>query len=163
MDISTISVVTAATGVLIGVAIGVMELRNITKARQAELIMGIQHLYTDPEFLRRWSTIIFQRGWKDFDDWRKKYGPEANIEAFSLWVSMGNYYKGIGVLVNKNLIDIELVDNLISPSLIGYWEKCELIIKEFREHYKFPRTFEWSEYLYNEMQKREQRLQQTQR
>ena len=42
------------------------------------------------------------------------------------------------------------------------WEKIKPIVKGIRKQLNKPKFYSWFEYLYNEMQKREQRLQQTQ-
>jgi len=65
----------------------------------------------------------------------------------------------VGVLVKRKLIDVTLVDDRMAVSIIWYWQNVEPIIKEFRKRGNWPRAWEWIEYLYNEMQKREQRLQ----
>jgi len=158
VEVETISIVIASIGVLVGVTISIMELKNIVKARQAELFMNLYDHYNDAEFVRRWGTVIYQFDWKDFDDWKKKYGPETNIEAYSSFAALGNYFKGVGVLLNKKLIDMSLVENLISPAALRYWEKYEPVIKGFREHYKFPEAWNWVEYLYSELKKRETQL-----
>ncbi len=75
---------------------------------------------------------------------------------------MGTYYKGVGLLVRRKLIDLNLVEELMGISIVLHWEKSGPIIKELRERLNLPQFAEWFEYLYNEMQKREQRLQQIQ-
>ena len=40
LDIPSISALAAAFGVIVGVVLAVLELRNITKTRQMELILG---------------------------------------------------------------------------------------------------------------------------
>jgi hypothetical protein len=42
------------------------------------------------------------------------------------------------------------------------WEKLKPITEGMRKHYNLPELFKWFEYLYEETQKREQRLSQTQ-
>lgn len=100
--------------------------------------------------------MIRNGNWKDYGGWVKKYGPQANIEAYSLWASVGNFFKGVGVLVNEKLIDTKLVEKLMSALFLRYWEKCEPIVKEFRKDYNFPKAWETAEYLANELKKREQ-------
>jgi hypothetical protein len=100
--------------------------------------------------------VLFNWTWKNYEDWREKYGPQ-NIEAYSLWTSVGNYFKGVGVLMDEKLIDVRLVEKLMGEPILHYWEKCGPVIKEFRRDYKFPKSFFWFEHLYNEMKKREQK------
>jgi hypothetical protein len=55
--------------------------------------------------------------------------------------------------------DLELVDDLFSEPIRTLWGRMKPIIESDRERLNQPRIFEWFEYLYNEMNKREQKLQ----
>ncbi|MGD8544630.1 MAG: hypothetical protein PVH12_00500, partial [Candidatus Bathyarchaeota archaeon] len=72
------------------------------------------------------------------------------------------YNDGLGFLLHKRLIDIETIEYILSGSTTGLWEKLKPITEGMRKQYNMPELFKWFEYLYKEMQKREQRLQQTQ-
>jgi len=56
----------------------------------------------------------------------------------------------------------DMAGDLFSESIKLVWEKNEAFLKEMVEQRNIPAAWQWFEYLYNEMQKREQRLQQTQ-
>ena len=158
VDITEISAIFAAVGVLIGVVLTVLELRNIVRARHGELFLDLYDHYNNPAFVKCYSDVLFNWTWKNYEDWKEKYGTQ-NIEAYSFWASTGNYFKGVGVLVDEKLIDVRLVDKLMGEPFLRYWEKCEPIIKEFRRDHKMPKAWETAEHLYNELKKREQLLQ----
>jgi len=172
VDYQTIGVLIAAASVVIGVINSILVSRGEEKqqelmlknqeitleTRQAELFMGLYNIYNDVEFVRYFTEITRNWEWKDYEDWQKKYGLKTNIEAYSSWASVGNYFKGVGVLVQKKLIDISLVDELMSSLIFDYWEKSEHVIKEYRKQYRNPKAWEWVEYLYNELKSREPRL-----
>ena len=69
------------------------------------------------------------------------------------------FLEGIGILLKRRLIDIELVDDMFTSPIKWTWEKMENIILEARKVENQPEILEWFEYLYNEMKKREQKLQ----
>jgi hypothetical protein len=90
------------------------------------------------------------------EDFWEKYGPIADPDAFASWASIAAFYQGIGVLVKKGMIDIEIVNELIGNSTIIFWEKMSPEIIESRE--KTQRRFSstlWNdfEYLYEEILK----------
>ena len=62
------------------------------------------------------------------------YSPEANPDAWASFNSIGYFFDGLGVLVHRKLIDISLVDDLMSSSVIWLWARV---------------IWEWVEYLYN--------------
>jgi hypothetical protein len=166
VDITEISGVVVAAGVLVGVVYYVLDLRHQSsmrqteiETRQANLFMQIYDHFYNEDFLNKLNEVIYRWEWKDFDDFWHKYGPSANAEAFAKWDSVGTYFKGIGVLLKKNLVDLDLVDELMGTSIRKYWEKTSPIVKEIRA--QWPHSLEGVEYLYNELQKREQKLQQS--
>jgi hypothetical protein len=63
------------------------------------------------------------------------------------------FFEGIGILLKRKLIDIELVDDMFTTPIKWTWENMKDIILETRKVSNQPELFEWFEYLYNEMQK----------
>jgi len=90
----------------------------------------------------------------DFDAYQKKYGL-SDVDA------TGWFFEGVGVLLHRKLIDIAVVDDLFSSPIKISWEKLKPIALGERKQSGRPQIWEWWEYLYNEMQNREQKLQQS--
>jgi hypothetical protein len=132
-------------------------LRNAAKARQTELFMKLYERWYDESFQQHWMEVIYKWQWADYDDYERKY-MSGNIQAFASGFSVLAYFEGIGVLVKRKLIDIDLVDDLMSTSILWYWEKTGSMVIESRKRSNRPQLLEWSEYLYNELVKREKRL-----
>ena len=165
VDIQTISIAIASTGVLLASIYYIFQIRHQARTRQTEietrqanLLIQIYNYYYREDFLNTENEILFQWKWKDFDEFWQKYGPETNVAAFNKWDSVGTYFKGVGVLVKLKLIDLNLVDELMGTSIRLHWEKSGSIVKEFRARL-WPHAYEWFEYLYDELKKREQKLQ----
>ncbi len=102
---------------------------------------------------------IWYREFKDYKEYLENYGEPLSDKA--LWVTTG-YYDGLGFLFHKRLIDIDTIEYILSRSSTGLWEKLQTNIEGVRTHYHMPELFKWFEYLNNELQKRDQRLQQPQ-
>ena len=85
--------------------------------------------------------------WDDFDDYVRKY--DSDVEPVSLRSVLGKQFEGIGVLIKRGLIDPTLVDDLMSASIIGYWEKWGPVVKEWSVRRNIPQASEYQEYLYN--------------
>jgi hypothetical protein len=60
-------------------------------------------------------------------------------------------FEGLGVLLEQNLIDIDLVDRLFSPTLDSLWKRMRPIIYAMREGLKEPYFFSHFEYLVNRL------------
>jgi hypothetical protein len=152
LDIPSISAIVAVIGVLVGVALAVLQLRDFVKTRQTDLIMRLYSRFGSEGFQKtqeKVSTRALEA--LSFREYREKYG-------IAEWVAVGTFFEGIGVLLHRKLIDIALVDDLFTAPVKMAGDAMKDSITEARKEYGQPTIFEWFEYLYNEMKKREQQL-----
>ena len=153
VDITEISAMVAAAGVLVGVVFTVLQLRDLVKTRQTDLIMRVYSHYGSEGFQKAFDKFRLRKT-KHIRDYEEKYGRAE-------FIVIGTFFEGIGILLRRHLIDIALVDDLFtSPTKLAWSEMKDSII-EVRKEYGMPTIFEWFEYLYNELKKREQKLQQS--
>jgi hypothetical protein len=74
-----------------------------------------------------------------------------------IWVpihTLAQYFEGISILVQKKLIDIELVERLLSGRITWYWEVSEPFAKNTREKVGDPTMYAGIETLASELKKR---------
>ena len=126
-------------GLLVGIFYYIMVLRNQQKSqkhaedtRQAQLLMEIYDTYRSPEFRKRAQTIG-NLEYTDFDDFWAKYGREANPDLWAEWFSNASFFNGIGVLVSRGLLDIDLVEELLGNITDRSWEMMGVIIYGWRK------------------------------
>jgi hypothetical protein len=157
VDLTELSALVAAAGVLVGVVYYVLDMRNQSKIRQTDLILRLQSDWRSRE-LRESYTIVMGMKFKDYNEYAKKnplwdvVSPESRAIA-----EVGYFFDGIGILLHRKLIDIEMVDELFSFYIKAAWEKLKPGIEERRKELD-PKLRKWFEYLYNEMKKREEKL-----
>jgi len=145
LDIPSISAIVAAVGVLIGVALTVLELRNITRTRQMDLIIRIRSMWLD-KVCQSWLTIR-KIEFKSYDDYEEKCLLEAHDVAV--------FFDSLGLLSHKGLVDIGLISQLFIVGRV--WKKMQLFVEGARKTANEPRTYRHFEYLYNEWKKEEQK------
>jgi hypothetical protein len=163
VDVTEISAVVAAAGVLVGVVYYILEIRHQTKARQdvarttqMDLLMRLYSTWGD-ESLQKAAWTVGELKFKDYDDFVKKYAPGAGQSPANVAVfRVGWFFNGIGALLQSKFADAELIDRLFGYMVIWMWEILKPIVEGERKDYNQPRSLEWFEYLYNEMKKREQ-------
>ncbi len=163
--------VVAIFGVIAGFSYYVLTVRNAQRTRelslkaqeqaletrQAQLFMNLYETWSSPEFRKRSNWINRVIEYEDSEDFHRKYGVVVDPDAFASWASVAAYYEGIGVLVRRCLIDIDLVDDLLRTSIIRAWEKMGPEFLESRAHGTGgPTLFSDFEYLYHEIKKREE-------
>lgn len=125
-------------GVLIGVVLTVLEVRNLVETRQTDLVIRLYQAFGSKEIQDAWETIQ-TREFKDFDSYRKEYGLREVNE-------VGWFFEGVGVLLHKKLVDIALVDDLFSSPVKRAWEKLKPIAEGERKQTNRPQIWEWFEY-----------------
>jgi hypothetical protein len=157
--ITEISAVVAAAGVLVGVAYYILDLRHQDRLRRTDLVIRLSSYVLERDFVEA-VMDIFGAEFKDYDDFVNKYGMLFSKEQIPMsFLLVANFCEQLGVLFRNKLIDISLISQLFSiPEL---WEKMKPIIEGVRNEEHHQGYFEWFEYLYDEMKKTEQKLQQS--
>jgi hypothetical protein len=88
----------------------------------------------------------------DYSEYKEKYG---FVEANQVYL----FYDQLGRLLQKGLIDIDLLP-LEVGQITNAWEKLGFILEGSRRKFNEPKLGSGFQYLYNEVKKREQKLQQ---
>ncbi|UCH31394.1 MAG: hypothetical protein JSV05_07825 [Candidatus Bathyarchaeota archaeon] len=155
VDLQMISVILAASGLLVGATYYILILRNAEKTRRTQLFMNIYNRFYDREFQKCYLKMLHNEEWNSFEEWWGKYGP-SNLEHYSGWMAWGTYFAGIAMLVKQGQIDPQQVSDLLGTYILWSWERYKSIFKEIRarsEVRKRPQLSDWLEYLYHEMKK----------
>ena len=150
VDVQTVSIAIASASVVAGVIYYAFQIRHQNKIRQTDLVMKLYSQFNNLEFQKVWEEVLNRQA-KDYDDYHNKYG-------LAEMTTVGMFFEGIGILLKRRLIGIELVDDMFTTPIKWTWEKTKDIILEARNVRNQPEILEWFEYLYNEMKKREQEL-----
>jgi hypothetical protein len=150
VDITEISAMVAAAGVLVGVAYYILDMRNQSKMRQMDFIMRVPSSFVSKEVFGTLATVM-KTEFKNYDDFEEKCGIQAR--------QVGGFCEDLGLLVKRKVVDISIVAERYGVN--AYYEKLRPWIEESRKRANEPRLYEWFEYLYNELKKREQKLQQS--
>jgi hypothetical protein len=153
VDIQTVSVAVASASVVAGVIYYLFQIRLQTKVRQTDLVIRLYTTFASKELRQTWEKVRTRED-LDLEAYQKKYGLSDVDE-------IGWFFEGVGVLLHRKLIDIAVVDDLFSSPVKLSWEKLKPLALGERNQSARPQIWEWWEYLYNEMQKREQKLQQS--
>ena len=153
VDVTEISAIVAAVGVLVGVILTVLELRNLVKQRKTELVTSLySSTFNSKEFTEA-GILVWSLEYKDYDDFVKKYGLMRHKEP--VWVAINlvtNTFNELGILLHEKSIRVEMVDKLFGYRIDLFWRKLKPLIEGMRKQLN-PRVSEWFEYLYNEMQR----------
>jgi len=159
LDVTSISAIVAACSVAAGVIYYSFNIRHQKKMRETDLVVRLYSIFGSREFqeaLMKTMTLEFE----DFNDFRKKYASSfdyAETPEFIANEMVSVLFEGIGVLLYRKLVGIELLDDLFTGPIKSTWKKMKPLVQGYRKT-MYPQAYEWFEYLFNETQKREQTL-----
>ena len=91
--------------------------QQAAETRQAQLFMQVFNRFHDQEFWRIYGTLMSVE-YKSYDDWNRD---RSDPTLFSMRLSVGAYFEGVGVLVRRGLL----------PPRAGLSRNC------FRDGYKW--------------------------
>lgn len=91
----------------------------------------------DEEYKKATRWIFEEFNEKSFDDFKNKY--PMGSEGYRNFMSFAGYGELVGILVNKELLNEDLVFDMWGHM---FWEKVEPIVKGLRIALEMPRLFE---------------------
>jgi hypothetical protein len=175
--VQTISIVVAATGVLIAAINSIYssrraeEQRQLTletqqhalETRQAQLFMQVYNRWNSRDLTRSYGAIRYKFTSEDWIEYldktllRGKADPNLDLDYYVDHQILGTFFEGLGILVKKKLVDINLVEDLFSGRIMWYWETqlgpaADLV----RSRQKDSTLYDSIDYLYNTMKQRQQ-------
>jgi len=155
VDVQTVSIAIASASVVAGIVYYAFQIRHQNRIRETDLIMRLYSAYGNEEYSKVVNRYLASE-YGDYNDFVKKYGPFPSQGPVQVAFRMiGMFYEGVGILLKRKLVNPDFVYDLFSVGL--FWEKMKPIAEGERKRLNLPKLYEYFEYLYNEMKKREQR------
>jgi len=159
VEVQTISIVFASAGVMVAAIYYLMQIRHQIKIRQTDLLVRLAPWLnmSGSELLQAYVKVL-NLEFKDYDDFVKKYGPPLAEKPEQMAImTVGNYFEAIGTLLRRKLLDADLVWDYWGETFIALWQKkYQLYVEGVRKEFNQPEFGGYGEYLFNEMQKRQQ-------
>jgi hypothetical protein len=128
---------------------------QMLETRQAQLFMRIYNRWTSKEMTSAYGLVRWLYTWETPNEAFEKYMPKTDADAYSNHQILHNFYEGLGVLVKRGLIDINLVEDLFSQRIVWHWERFEKLFLRAREITGDYSQYDSMEYLYHEMKHRQ--------
>jgi hypothetical protein len=157
VDVTEISAIVAAAGVLIGVVYYILDMRHQEKIRKTDLVVRLYSTWESKDFseatLKTWNLEF-----KGYDDFVKNYGPWfSDTEVYSALRMVCNFFELLSILLSSDLVDANMVAKTFGIPIETTWKKIKPLVEGGRKIYG-PRLYYNFERLYNEMKTRGQKL-----
>jgi len=161
VDYTTLSIVLTGIGLIVAITYYSLQIRNQNTTRQAQLFMQLFDRWGDPNFAKIYGEYRYKTCAKANNDPKEicKIAAHALFESFNpdVWIpiqTLAQYFEGISILVQKKLIDVDMVERLLSGRIIWYWDSTGPFIEYVRERIGDPTMYRELELLANEMKNR---------
>jgi hypothetical protein len=147
LDIQTISIIIAATSVVIGVIMSVLSIRNLAKSRRASIFLDF-HKQADQKFLEDMFEVVGEWNWSDFEQFMAKYGPTANTKNWAKFIHVSSFFDSMGKLIEDKITDADLIPETMAVMTMAWWEKIEPIQADLAKRWRSSESLESSKFLY---------------
>lgn len=98
IDIQTVSIMVASIGVLSGAIYYIMDNRHRSRVRQTESLLRLSPWFSmNAREMQEAITRVCSIEYENYDDYLKKYSDKPEHMLLKI---LGNYFEGIGILVN---------------------------------------------------------------
>ena len=125
-------------GILIGVLIAVIEIRNIGKTRQTELLFQ-RFQSIDAPYMKAFGDVNYNQDWEDYEEWRNNYAAHINPEEYAKFMFIGTVYRSIGLLLKQRVADPDMLFEIYNPiAVLMTWKRYEPYVKAMRKIYNYP-------------------------
>jgi len=152
LDIPTVSVVIASASVIGSAVYYLIETRHQRRIRQTESIIRLSPWFSmDAKDIQEAIKNVCSAEYDDYKDYLAKYAGKPEQVSLKL---LGNYFEGIGLLVSRKLVEVDLVFDFWGDVAESVWDDNEEIIKGMRQDSGTQYTFAYWEFLVKEFKKR---------
>jgi hypothetical protein len=162
VDVTEISAVIAAAGVVVGVVLTYVELRHQTKIRKTDLLVRLYSTLSSSEFMdAQWKIMNLQV--KDYDDYVRQYGSMLSENPMHKALNVtASFYELLGILILRKRADAgEIYDVLGSNTPKLLYEKIKPVVQGLRKEFNEQYALAGFEYLCNELKRKEPQLRKT--
>jgi len=150
MDFSAIIQIVSTVAMTLGIVFGILNLRNFQASRRREAAILMLNSFQTMEFVRG-LLYIFDLPDSVTNEELEKLPEEKYM---TIYLVLGTWER-LGILVFREEIAIDLVDDAFSGPIIQSWIKLGKFVAEFRARMNRDTGFEWFQWLAERMQERE--------
>jgi hypothetical protein len=103
VDIQTVSIAIASTGVFVAAVYYIFQIRHQTKIRKTDLVIRLYNTYSSKEFNDAWFDVM-ELQFKDYNEYREKYSSRFSKDKREIAKSMSlviGFFELVGTLLYR--------------------------------------------------------------
>ena len=139
IDVPAVSVVIASLSVVGSAVYFLIETRHQRRVRQTESIIALSPWFDlDAKDIQEAISKVCSMKYTSYEDYLSKYDGKPEQTSFKL---LGNYFEGIGLLVRKKLVEVDIVFDFWGDIAESVWDRNQEIIQGIRKDSGTPYSF----------------------
>jgi hypothetical protein len=156
VDASTVSIIIASASVIAGVLYYVLQVRNLVKSRQMDIVMRLYVTWGSDDMKRAFSKVVALKP-QDYETFCREHGSIASPNRFPIWTDIdrvGWFMNGLGFMVHRRFVSIDLIRELFGYGVVFQWRILGPLVLGWRAELNLPESLAWFEYLAKELERR---------
>lgn len=128
--------------VIVGIGLGLLQLRALAKQRQEDMVLRAYEPFLDPAFSRAfwqvqaWTYVTFEQ-----------FEAEATLDDQVTLDVVSMQFETMGLLYKRGLAKIEFLDDLVAEPTLMTWNKIAPLVYGYRVKENVPGWSQWHEAL----------------
>jgi hypothetical protein len=135
--------------VIVGIGLGLLQLRGLAKQRQEDMVLRAYAPFLDPAFSRAFWQV---QSWK-FTTF-EQFEAEGTLDDQVTLDVVSMLFETMGLLYERGLAKIDFLDDLIATPTLMTWNKIAPLVYGFRVRENAPDWSQWHEALAIALDKR---------
>ena len=149
MNTQTLLIIAQLLGnlaITVGIIIAILQVKQMKKQRREMAAFEFFHAWQTPEFSKAVNEIQF---FPDGVSTEELKAAKPEMESYAFLVH--SFFESTGILVNRQIISFNVVNDLVGGVIQVTWKKLETWILEWRKA-RNPVAGEWFEWLKTEIE-----------
>ena len=147
---AAIAEIFGATAIVGGAIFGIIQVYEYRQRRRLQVAADLCRTFTEPAFAK---SIVLLKSLPDglrLEEFRNR---DSSLEEAAQMVGMT--FETMGLLVQKDIASLQIVQELAGGLLLMLWRKIEFQVKDTRTEQNNPRFGEWVQWLVERIEERE--------
>jgi len=135
-DVADVLTALGGLALIVGVAVGLLQLRGLGRQRQEELVIRLYSPFFDPVFA---AAYLYVLSWDftSYEDFESRSAPGDLTTIFQV----NQLFAMMGLLNRRGLTSLELLDAILGDNVLLYWNKVAPLASGMRAKYNAPKLF----------------------
>ena len=127
MDVLQILGGMTSVALIIGVVVGVLQLRALRSQRQVEQVLRAYMPFLEENLTRAYWNV-HHWDFTSYDDFQR----DATLDDWTDLDQVTTFFEMMGVMYKRGVADLDLLDDLFAGSLVLMWSKLAPLVRGYR-------------------------------